>query len=70
MASNRCHNRSYFHLFLVPVKGPPKYYKKVLKKGDKTNYPRKGDMVACYYTGKLEDGKVFDTNDAKSEREK
>ena len=25
-------------------------------------------MVACYYTGKLEDGKVFDTNDTKSEQ--
>lgn len=50
--------------------GPPKYSKKVLKKGDKTNYPRKGDNVACYYTGMLQDGKVFDSNDAKNKKGK
>ncbi|XP_048340657.1 peptidyl-prolyl cis-trans isomerase FKBP3, partial [Sphaerodactylus townsendi] len=42
--------------------GPPKYTKSVLKKGDKVNFPKKGDVVHCWYTGKLEDGTVFDTN--------
>lgn len=42
--------------------GPPKYTKSVLKKGDKTNFPKKGDTVSCWYTGTLEDGTVFDTN--------
>ncbi|MEQ2208012.1 FK506-binding protein 2B, partial [Xenoophorus captivus] len=42
--------------------GPPKYTKAVLKKGDKTNFPKKGDPVSCWYTGTLEDGTVFDTN--------
>ena len=32
------------------------------KKGDKRNFPQKGDTVACFYTGKLQDGTVFDTN--------
>ena len=41
---------------------PPKYKMKVLKKGDKKNIPRKGDTVAVWYTGRLQDGKVFDTN--------
>lgn len=36
--------------------------KSVLKKGDKTNFPKKGDTVSCWYTGTLEDGTVFDTN--------
>uniref|UniRef100_M3YLB3 FKBP3 basic tilted helix bundle domain-containing protein n=1 Tax=Mustela putorius furo TaxID=9669 RepID=M3YLB3_MUSPF len=27
--------------------GPPKYIKSVLKKGDKTNFPKKGDVVHC-----------------------
>ncbi|KAJ3039615.1 FK506-binding protein 2B [Rhizophlyctis rosea] len=40
----------------------PKYTKQVLKKGDNTNFPKKGDTVACFYTGTLPDGKVFDTN--------
>lgn len=34
----------------------------MLKKGDKTNFPKKGDTVHCWYTGKLQDGTVFDTN--------
>ncbi|KAJ2956506.1 hypothetical protein NQZ79_g7682 [Umbelopsis isabellina] len=34
----------------------------ILKKGNKTSFPRKGDMVGVWYTGTLEDGKVFDTN--------
>ncbi|XP_065727623.1 peptidyl-prolyl cis-trans isomerase FKBP3 isoform X1 [Phocoena phocoena] len=42
--------------------GPPKYTKSVLKKGDKTNFPKKGDIVHCWYTGTLQDGTVFDTN--------
>ncbi|XP_022346392.1 peptidyl-prolyl cis-trans isomerase FKBP3 isoform X1 [Enhydra lutris kenyoni] len=42
--------------------GPPKYIKSVLKKGDKTNFPKKGDVVHCWYTGTLQDGTVFDTN--------
>jgi len=40
----------------------PKYTKKVLKTGDKTRFPQKGDEVECFYTGKLDNGKVFDTN--------
>merc|ERR1712168_1284296 len=40
--------------------GPPKFKKNVLKKGDKINFPKKGDWVSCYYIGKLEDGTVFD----------
>jgi FK506-binding protein 3 len=39
-----------------------KYTKKILKNGNKTRYPMKGDEVECYYTGKLENGTVFDTN--------
>ncbi|NP_001187895.1 peptidyl-prolyl cis-trans isomerase FKBP3 [Ictalurus punctatus] len=46
----------------VVDEGPPKFTKSVLKKGDKTNFPKKGDTVACWYTGMLEDGTVFDTN--------
>jgi len=42
--------------------GPPKYTKQVLKKGDKINTPKKGEVVAVYYKGMLDDGKVFDTN--------
>ncbi|KAL8168582.1 UNVERIFIED_CONTAM: FK506-binding protein 2B [Gekko kuhli] len=42
--------------------GPPKYTKSILKKGDKVNFPKKGDVVHCWYTGKLQDGTVFDTN--------
>ncbi len=54
---------NYSELFLCCfLKGPPKYTKAVLKKGDKTNFPKKGDTVSCWYTGTLEDGTVFDTN--------
>uniref|UniRef100_A0A8C2PX53 peptidylprolyl isomerase n=1 Tax=Cyprinus carpio TaxID=7962 RepID=A0A8C2PX53_CYPCA len=42
--------------------GPPKFTKTILKKGDKTNFPKKGDTVSCWYTGTLEDGTVFDSN--------
>jgi len=46
------------------IKAPevPKYTKKILKVGDKTRFPQKGDEVECYYTGKLDNGKVFDSN--------
>uniref|UniRef100_A0A3B3QE35 peptidylprolyl isomerase n=1 Tax=Paramormyrops kingsleyae TaxID=1676925 RepID=A0A3B3QE35_9TELE len=47
---------------LFESKGPPKYTKSVLKKGDKVNFPKKSDTVSCWYTGTLEDGTVFDTN--------
>ena len=39
-----------------------KYTKRILKMGDRSTYPSKGDTVECYYTGKLDNGKVFDTN--------
>ncbi|XP_028858653.1 peptidyl-prolyl cis-trans isomerase FKBP3 [Denticeps clupeoides] len=42
--------------------GPPRFTKSILKKGDKVNFPKKGDTVSCWYTGTLEDGTVFDTN--------
>lgn len=45
-----------------PPQGPPKFTKSILKKGDKTNFPKKGDTVSCWYSGTLEDGTVFDTN--------
>ena len=47
---------------LCCFQGPPKYTKSVLKKGDKTNFPKKGETVSCWYKGTLEDGTVFDTN--------
>ncbi|NXJ19984.1 FKBP3 isomerase, partial [Dicrurus megarhynchus] len=50
--------------------GPPKYTKSILKKGDKTNFPKKGDTVHCWYTGKLQDGTVFDTNVQSSSKKK
>ncbi|XP_069805392.1 peptidyl-prolyl cis-trans isomerase FKBP3 [Dendropsophus ebraccatus] len=50
--------------------GPPKYTKSILKKGDKTNFPKKGDTVHCWYTGTLEDGTVFDSNIATSAKKK
>ena len=39
-----------------------KYSKRILKMGDRSTYPSKGDTVECFYTGKLDSGKVFDTN--------
>ena len=44
------------------MQGPPTYKKITQKKGNKINFPRQGDTVLCYYTGKLENGKVFDSN--------
>uniref|UniRef100_A0A3B4WAV0 peptidylprolyl isomerase n=1 Tax=Seriola lalandi dorsalis TaxID=1841481 RepID=A0A3B4WAV0_SERLL len=55
---------------LFESKGPPKYTKSVLKKGDKTNFPKKGETVSCWYTGTLEDGTVFDTNIPTAARKK
>uniref|UniRef100_UPI00398E918C peptidyl-prolyl cis-trans isomerase FKBP3 n=1 Tax=Pristiophorus japonicus TaxID=55135 RepID=UPI00398E918C len=49
---------------------PPKYTKTMLQKGDKTNFPKKGDTVHCWYTGTLEDGTVFDSNVASSSKKK
>ncbi|XP_037606990.1 peptidyl-prolyl cis-trans isomerase FKBP3 [Sebastes umbrosus] len=54
----------------VVDEGPPKYTKSVLKKGDKTNFPKKGENVSCWYTGSLEDGTVFDTNIPTTARKK
>jgi len=39
-----------------------KFTKRMIKMGDRSTYPSKGDTVECYYTGKLDSGKVFDTN--------
>ncbi|KAK5853159.1 hypothetical protein PBY51_006974 [Eleginops maclovinus] len=50
--------------------GPPKFTKSVLKKGDKTNFPKKGENVSCWYTGSLVDGTVFDTNIPTTARKK
>lgn len=40
----------------------PKYKKAVMKKGNKIDFPKKGDVVKVYYKGTLENGTVFDTN--------
>ncbi|CAD7683675.1 unnamed protein product [Nyctereutes procyonoides] len=50
--------------------GPPKYINYVLKKGDKTNFPKTGDVVHCWCTGTLQDGTVFDTNIQTSSKKK
>jgi len=39
-----------------------KFTKRVVKMGDRVNYAKKGDDVSCFYTGRLENGKVFDSN--------
>jgi len=40
----------------------PKFTKKILKAGDGSTFPQKGDRVTCFYIGKLLDGTIFDTN--------
>jgi len=47
-----------------------KFTKQILSKGDKVNFPKKGDTVKCFYTGSLPDGKVFDTNIGKTNKKK
>ncbi|OUM68573.1 hypothetical protein PIROE2DRAFT_19838 [Piromyces sp. E2] len=47
-----------------------KFTKQILSKGDKINFPKKGDLVKCFYTGSLPDGKIFDTNIGKSNKKK
>ncbi|XP_061610615.1 peptidyl-prolyl cis-trans isomerase FKBP3 [Phyllopteryx taeniolatus] len=54
----------------VVDEGPPRFTKSTLKKGDKTNFPKKGDTVSCWYTGALEDGTIFDTNIPSAARKK
>lgn len=60
--SSALENVSFLRSLFFSAQGPPKFTKAVLKKGDKANFPKKGDTVACWYTGMLEDGTVFDTN--------
>jgi len=43
-------------------KEKPKFKKVITKKGDKSNFPKKGDTVEVRYRGKFVDGKVFDGN--------
>eukprot|EP01099_Mayorella_cantabrigiensis_P000471 TRINITY_DN1220_c0_g1_i1.p1 TRINITY_DN1220_c0_g1~~TRINITY_DN1220_c0_g1_i1.p1 ORF type:complete len:231 (-),score=99.43 TRINITY_DN1220_c0_g1_i1:70-732(-) len=43
------------------------FTKNTTKKGDKVNFPKKGDSVTVRYQGKLENGKVFDSNTAKKD---
>ncbi|ORX83418.1 hypothetical protein BCR32DRAFT_201805 [Anaeromyces robustus] len=47
-----------------------KFTKQILSKGDKMNFPKRGDTVKCFYTGSLPDGKVFDTNIGKTNKKK
>jgi len=38
------------------------FVKTTTKPGDMSTFPRKGDTVEIFYTGKLDDGTTFDTN--------
>ena len=40
----------------------PQYTFETLKKGDKLNFPKKGDKVLVQYVGTLEDGTQFDSS--------
>lgn len=48
----------------------PRYTKRVTKKGDGKNFPKKGETAVCFYTGTLPNGTVFDTNTKKTKRGK
>uniref|UniRef100_A0A8C5P124 peptidylprolyl isomerase n=1 Tax=Jaculus jaculus TaxID=51337 RepID=A0A8C5P124_JACJA len=50
--------------------GPPKSTKSLLKKGDKTNFSQKGDVVHFWYAGTLQDGTGFDANIPTSSKKK
>lgn len=52
------------------VEEAPKYTKRIMKKGDKINFPSKGSTVDCWYTGKLDNGEVFDSNEINLKRAK
>jgi len=40
----------------------PKFKMRTLKKGNKRDFPKKGETIGCYYVGRLDgpDGKIFD----------
>ena len=51
-----------FVSFIQKIAEVPHYTKRILKQGDNTMFPKKGDFVSVWYTGKLTDDTVFDTN--------